>query len=586
MKKQILVVFLAVCMICSLSACGGGGAVSGEGSSPGQAAGKGIFSAQGGWKDETGENDSVMLLEADGTACTLSKVIIPEGTDGLNNSNLNIPDLVKATGTWEEDDSTITIKLMDKEFTYEKKKDGSKETISGYGYSLARLEGNELKEYEEKAASLQDIAGGAAVSAGGSSGNADAGAEMEDFKDVILFDDDLVTIELVKFYEEEVNWGYSSGPLMEKYFTVKVKNKSDKELLFDLRDAYIHDESVTLAMMDGNQGPAPGKTKTYTYNVYYNTNPEHTPLDSIEDLYTLDAAVDVRIRGENNRGDSQKRIVFSDVLNGSAGGSAQDSAASASSAADAAREDSVVTETDYMTIDGLYADKSYSTTDNDNMRFLYVVYTAHTNGKNMKIDCKSMKITVNDTNTYNAVRSKDQIRYMKNYYNGAYLKEVNIGDSVKFVETFEIPAAELEAGRTIRISKSQIPDSDKIRLSTDQIVFCDSPEEIAQKVDPEGYEKEVWALQDADGEVVAAVKSEINGYQWNVSANSINYEIEFWEPDNYEVRTAISTSGGTYVVKNGYIVCTNDIGGVIEVPYTYENGTVKIDSIAAFDFMK
>ena len=43
---------------------------------------------------------------------------------------------------------------------------------------------------------------------------------------------------------------------------------------------------------------------------------------------------------------------------------------------------------------------------------------------------------------------------------------------------------------------------------------------------------------------------------------------------------------GTYVVKNGYIVCTNDIGGVIEVPYTYENGTVKIDSIAAFDFMK
>ena len=121
------------------------------------------------------------------------------------------------------------------------------------------------------------------------------------------------------------------------------------------------------------------------------------------------------------------------------------------------------------------------------MCFLYVVYTAHTNGKNMKIDCKSMKITVNDTNTYSAVRSKDQIRYMKNYYNGAYLKEVNIGDSVKFVETFEIPTAELEAGRTIRISKSLIPDSDKIRLSTDQIVFCDSPEEIASFGDDRRY---------------------------------------------------------------------------------------------------
>ena len=245
-----------------------------------------------------------------------------------------------------------------------------------------------------------------------------------------------------------------------------------------------------------------------------------------------------------------------------------------------------MTETDYMTVDGLYVDNSYSTSDNENMRFLYIVYTAHTNAENLKIDCKSMTVTVNDTNSYNAVRSKRQVRYMRNYYNAAYLKEVNMGDSVKFVETFEIPKAELEAGRSIRIAKSQIPDSEKIRLSTDQIVFCDSPEEIAQKVDPEGYEKETWALQDADGEVVAAVKNEINGYQWEVSANSITYVIEFWEPDNYEVRTSFSTSGGTYVVKNGYIVCTNDIGGVIEVPFTYENGTVKVDTIAAFDAMK
>ena len=63
-------------------------------------------------------------------------------------------------------------------------------------------------------------------------------------------------------------------------------------------------------------------------------------------------------------------------------------------------------------------------------------------------------------------------------------------------------------------------------------------------------------------------------------------EVKGIETEYVIVVTDNSTSwdNGTYVVKNGYIVCTNDIGGVIEVPYTYENGTVKIDSIAAFDF--
>ena len=71
-----------------------------------------------------------------------------------------------------------------------------------------------------------------------------------------------------------------------------------------------------------------------------------------------------------------------------------------------------------------------------------------------------------------------------------------------------------------------------------------------------------------------------------VKVDKFNYVIEFWEPDNYELRTSFNTSGGTYVVKNGYIVCTNDSGGTIEVPFTYEDGSVKVDSVSAFDFNK
>ena len=218
----------------------------------------------------------------------------------------------------------------------------------------------------------------------------------------------------------------------------------------------------------------------------------------------------------------------------------------------------MVKETNYMTIDGVYVDDSYSTSDNENMRFLYIFYTAHTNDKNMKIDSKSMYVTINDTNTYKAARSKKEIRYMRNYYNGAYLKEVYVGDEIKFVETFEIPKGELEPGRSITITKDQIPDSDKIKFTTDDIVHCESPEEVGELADPEGYEEEMWALEDADSETEAAVKNEINGYQWDVNTNSMTYQIEFWE----------------------------DIGGTIEIPFTYEDGEVDVDVIAAFDFMK
>lgn len=377
---------------------------------------------------------------------------------------------------------------------------------------------------------------------------------------------------------------------MEKCITVKVKNKSGKDILFNLQDGYIHDESVSLSMLDGSTGPAPGKTKTYSYDVYYNTQPEHTPLDSLDDLYTLDVEVSVSVRGENRR---ETRISLGDLLGKSAGGTAEEAAGTAGTAGEAlsgqeegADENKAVTETDYMTVEGLYVDDSYSASDNENTRFLYIFYSAHTKAENLSIDCKSMVITVNDTNSYKAVRSKGEVRYLRNYYNSAYLKKVNLGDNVKFVETFEIPRAELEKGRIIRISKSQIPDSDRIRLLTDDIVFCDSPEAIAEEVDPEGYEKEKWALEDADDDVVYAVKNEINGFQWNVNVDHMKYEIEFWEPNNYELRTSFNTSGGTYVVKNGYVICTNDIGGVIEIPYTYENGKVKLDSISAFDFKK
>ena len=108
------------------------------------------------------------------------------------------------------------------------------------------------------------------------------------FDNIVVLDNEAVTVELTQFFEKEVNWAGADKPAMEKCFTLKVHNKSDAEMLFNVEDGYVNDESVTVIMQDGNGGPAPGKTKTYSYDVQYNTSPNATPLESIDDLYTFE----------------------------------------------------------------------------------------------------------------------------------------------------------------------------------------------------------------------------------------------------------------------------------------------------------
>lgn len=555
MKKRITIFAVVFILVGIFSSCNTGGTGT---------ANAGPFSGAGGWKAEEG---AVLILDEGGTGITLSE---------LKYEGENIPDYLprvyKSDVKWEEDAETVILRVAGAEYPYAKKKEGDNEILEVNGISFARLSEDELKEYREKAETAAPLPTSQTDTA--AAGTTEENQKIE-FTDKILLDNEYMTVELTQFFEKKVNWA-GREPQIEKYLTLKVHNNSDKEYLFNLQDAYIKDESVTAVMQDGNSGPAPGKTKTYSYDIYYNTSPDPTALDSLEDLYTLDAEIQISISdGDKYIGREEYRININDAVNGTVQTASGDN-----------NGGSVDKETDYMTIEGVYVDNSYSTKDNENMRFLYIFYTAHTKDQNLKIDSKSMNLKINDSNTYKAVRSKRESRYLRNYYNGAYLKDVYVGEEVKFVETFEVPEGDLEAGRNISISKSQIPDADKIRLTTDDIIFCDSPEEVAEKADPEGYDEEMWALEDADGEVAAAVKEEINGYQWDVNVNNMKYQIEFWEPNEYELRTSFNTSGGTYEVKNGYIICTNDIDGKIEIPFTYEDGEVKVDVISAFDFYK
>lgn len=248
-----------------------------------------------------------------------------------------------------------------------------------------------------------------------------------------------------------------------------------------------------------------------------------------------------------------------------------------------------ITETDYMSIDGIFVDESFVDDESDSLRMVYLFYSATTPGENLRVDSKSAKLTIGEVNTYDSEHYPGVCRYMSSYYYSDYLEDIYVGDSLKVVETFKIPAGDLTEGKALTLEKHQIPDTEKIKLSTDDIVFCESVEAIAEMVDPEGYELEVYNRSAADEGTAAAVQAAINGYYWSAYVNSTSYEIEFYSPNSFEMRVKALgvANSGTYEVQNGYVVCTyTDTGLVLEIPYSWGANDIDLDVVTALDVGK
>lgn len=267
----------------------------------------------------------------------------------------------------------------------------------------------------------------------------------------------------------------------------------------------------------------------------------------------------------------------------SIGTSDADGEAKAAAAATETSSDSVF-ETDYVTIDGLYVSDGYKTKDDENARLLYVFYTVHSPEQNLKVDAKSMELTINDVNTYKSGNTREGIHFMRSYYSAIYLRDVKIGDSMKIVQTFTVPEADLAPGRKITIEKQQIPDINQILLSTDDIIHCKNIKEVAKKADPEGYKQEKHDLDDADSDRAALVRDSIVDYEFYVNADDMTYKLWFKSASKYELTTSgLGTVTGTYKVKNGYVVLKNDKnGGKVHIPYEVKDGKVDLKTIQGF----
>lgn len=79
------------------------------------------------------------------------------------------------------------------------------------------------------------------------------------FKDggITLLDNDNATVKLVSMEQD----------IFDVKVTFSVKNNRDTYFIFNLEDLYLGDDGADHIMLDGNKGPAPGKTRSYSYNI-------------------------------------------------------------------------------------------------------------------------------------------------------------------------------------------------------------------------------------------------------------------------------------------------------------------------------
>lgn len=123
----------------------------------------------------------------------------------------------------------------------------------------------------------------------------------------VLVDDDYVTIELLNFYESK------KGENTDACITFSVTNHLNRDILFNVNDTYVDDQSVVDVMLDGNSGPEPDKTKEYGYEIQKKIAGDYIPLDSFDDLYRLNGTFEILVYSEDGKylvGDKTRTYTF------------------------------------------------------------------------------------------------------------------------------------------------------------------------------------------------------------------------------------------------------------------------------------
>ncbi len=241
---------------------------------------------------------------------------------------------------------------------------------------------------------------------------------------------------------------------------------------------------------------------------------------------------------------------------------------------------------DNIAIEGIYVDNSYVDKSNSALKMVYVFLSINATDSNISADCSYAKMTINNSNTYESTFYKGACDFAPSYYYSSFIEEVYTGTNLDLVLTFKVPEGDLKDSKKITFSDTSMPFGG-IEMSTDDIVFCASAQEVCEKGDPEGYATESEKHAPADAATTQKVKNLINGYYWtfylSVGTSVEVQEIEFSAPNKFVLRSNYSSNGGTYEVKNAYIYVTYSTNGATyKIPYEFKDGDVALDCATAF----
>jgi len=241
-----------------------------------------------------------------------------------------------------------------------------------------------------------------------------------------------------------------------------------------------------------------------------------------------------------------------------------------------------VLQSDHFTVDGIYVDSAYQDKDGSSLKMVYLFATVSAQEENMSVP-GFMSMTVGATkegegNVYSSKWFQDATKMARSYYYSNIQKDVYVGESIKVLYTFKVPEGDLGEGKAISLSSATIPGIEEIHFTTDTIVAAEGGDAIAQQADPEGYEEELKAREDADADTTAAVQKALNDYEFYGSTIGLSYRISFSAPNNFELIEPLSNHG-TYTVKNSYIELEyTDNGMTTLIPYTWkDDGSIDPD---------
>ena len=276
MKKAIALLTIYIILSCLLCGCGGGtSADSGSDSVK-----TGAFSGVGGWRAEEG---IVLLLDDGGSGVLLSEVKM-EG----DISNIDVPSIIKTEITWNEDDQTVNVKAAETEYAFQKKKDGDKESLELSGYTYARLSEDELKEYKEKAASVNAV--------GQTQEPSDTrNEELTMNEPITIIDNDKVNVKVTRFFREVFNEG-TENEFVYAGFEIEAENKMDGyDISLYPRDCSLSDRHVIEFSAYGNSTVAPGKIATMKF-----VRLDHKDFENLDVLYELEGNLDMSVRDDKH----------------------------------------------------------------------------------------------------------------------------------------------------------------------------------------------------------------------------------------------------------------------------------------------